>query len=348
MSDFLLFAVILSILIIGHEAGHFLLAKLFKIKVFEFGLGYPPRLFTLFKIHETEFTLNWIPFGGFVRIAGEDDPEVDDGLSSASKAVRSLILLAGPMANVLLAVLAFTLAFRFAAPDVEKVMIADIAAGSPAESAGIRPDDLVVAINDTTIDNALTMQETILNNLGQPVKIELSRSGQIVEVSLVPRPYPPEGEGAIGVVLSNPLRESTWGEALGSGVSAVWFQVDQMVHLPGMLIRGEVSSEEARVTGLKGMYDMVVWAGEIDQSNQRPFLTLSLVGVISIGFSIANLLPFPALDGGRLFFIFIELIIGKRVPGKFEGMAHAIGFFILMALLVYVNLQDIINPISLP
>ncbi len=132
-----------------------------------------------------------------------------------------------------------------------------------------------------------------------------------------------EGEGAIGVILSNPLRESTWIEALGSGINAVWLQVDQMVHLPGMLFRGEVSSEEARITGLKGMYDMVVWAGEIDDSNQRPFLTLSLVGVISIGFSIANLLPFPALDGGRLFFIFIELIIGKRVPAKFEGMAHA-------------------------
>ncbi|MBN1267770.1 MAG: site-2 protease family protein [Anaerolineales bacterium] len=348
MSDILVFALILSVLIIGHEAGHFFAAKFFKIQVTEFGLGYPPRLLTLFKYHETSFTLNWIPFGGFVRIAGEDDPSVEDGLSNSSKIARSMILLAGPLANVILAILAFTLAFRFAAPDAGKVLITEIAPGSPAESAGIMVDDMVSYVNDTQIDGILTMQQTISNSLEKSTSIGVIREGELIEITLVPRSNPPEGEGAIGVILGNPLRESTWPEAFVSGLDATWFQVDQLIHLPGMLFRGEVSSEEARITGLKGMYDMVVWAGEIDQENQRPFLTLTLIGVISIGFSIANLLPFPALDGGRLFFVFIEMILGKRIPAEFEGMAHAVGFIILMGLLVYVNLQDIINPIALP
>lgn len=348
MPDLLLFAIILSVLIIGHEAGHFLTAKAFGINVHEFGLGYPPRLLRLFTFRGTDFTLNWIPFGGFVRIAGEDDPSVEGGLSKASKIVRSLILLAGPAANVLLAILAFTIAFRFAAPDVEKVIITGIAPGSPAEAAGIRENDMVLRVNDTPIDGFLVMQETVAASVGEPTSLVLLRDGEEVTVELVPRENPPEGEGSIGVILGNPLSESTWGEAAVSGINATWFQIDQMFHLPGMLIRGEVSGEEARVTGLKGMYDMVVWAGEIDQENQRPFLTLSLIGVISIGFAIANLLPFPALDGGRLFFILIEVIIRRRIPAEFEGMAHAIGFFILMVLLIYVNLQDILNPISLP
>ena len=348
MPDLLVFAVILSVLIIGHEAGHFLAAKFFKIKVMEFGLGYPPRLLTLFNFRETAFTLNWIPFGGFVRISGEDDPTVEGGLSNASKLVRSVILVAGPAANILLAILAFTLAFRFAAPDIEKVLITEVAPGSPAEAAGIMENDLITYVNDTEITGILTMQQSISSTLDENTTIEVVRNGETIEFTLVPRSNPPEGEGAIGVVLGNPLSESTWPDAFVSGLDATWFQVDQLIHLPGMLLRGEVSSEEARITGLKGMYDMVVWAGEIDQENQRPFLTLTLIGVISIGFAIANLLPFPALDGGRLFFIVIELFIGKRIPAEFEGMAHAVGFIILMGLLVYVNLQDIINPIALP
>jgi len=346
--DILTFAIILSVLIIGHEIGHFLSARIFHIKVTEFGLGYPPRLARLFRMGETEVTLNWIPFGGFVKIAGEDDDSVTDGLSNAGKLVRSLILLAGPAANILLAILAFTLAFRFAAPDIEKVIISAVAPGSPAEQAGIVVNDLVVGVNDTEINGIFTMQEAIGASLDTNTTILVVRGGETRQISLVPRSNPPEGEGAIGVILGNPLRESTWPEAVISGLDATWFQVDQLIHLPGMLFRGEVSSEEARLTGLKGMYDMVVWAGEIDQENQRPFLTLTLVGVISVGFAVANLLPFPALDGGRLFFVVIEFILRRKIPSEFEGMAHAVGFIILMGLLVYVNLQDIINPITLP
>jgi regulator of sigma E protease len=125
-------------------------------------------------------------------------------------------------------------------------------------------------------------------------------------------------------------------------------QFNQILHLPGRLLAGEVSPSEARVSGLKGIYDMISWAASVDRSAERPFVTLHMVGIISIGLALANLLPFPALDGGRLLFILIEALLGRRVDPRYESLAHAIGFIILIALMVYINLQDFINPISLP
>jgi regulator of sigma E protease len=125
-------------------------------------------------------------------------------------------------------------------------------------------------------------------------------------------------------------------------------QVIGLLQLPGRLIAGEASEEEARISGLKGIHDMLAWASSVDRSSDRPFITLNIVGVISLGLALANLLPIPALDGGRLMFVFFEAIIGRRVSPQFEGLAHAIGFAFLLILMVYFNLQDFINPINLP
>ena len=125
-------------------------------------------------------------------------------------------------------------------------------------------------------------------------------------------------------------------------------QVIGILQLPGRLISGEASQEEARISGLKGIHDMLAWASAVDRSSERPFITMNIIGVISLGLALANLLPIPALDGGRLMFVFIEAVIGRRISPKFEGLAHAIGFAFLLLLMVYFNLQDFINPISLP
>ena len=348
MSSFILFVLILSVLIVGHEIGHFVVSKSFGIHVEEFGLGYPPRLKKLFTWRGTDFSLNWIPFGGFVRIAGEDDADVKSGFSNASKFQRASILFAGPLANVILAIAAFTIAFKIAAPDINLASIAAVAVGSPAHEAGIEQNDIVISVNDNAVSGILSVQEAISQNLGEETLIQLEREGNSFIVNLVPRANPPVGEGAIGVLLGNPQLEINWFEATQMGFASLRFQVNQILHLPGQLLRGEVSSEEARLTGFKGMYDMVVWAGEIDQTSDRPFLTLNLIGMISTGFALANLLPIPALDGGRLMFILLEIILRKRVPAELEGAAHAIGFLIMIGLLIYVNLQDFINPIILP
>ncbi|MFV1857750.1 MAG: RIP metalloprotease [Anaerolineales bacterium] len=348
MIDFVLFALVLGALIIGHEFGHFIAARLTKVRVKEFGLGFPPRLVTLFEAGGTRFTLNLVPLGGFVRPAGEDDPSVEGGLAGANKRTRAAVLVAGPLANVLLAIVAFTAAYKFAAPDPEKVLITSVEPGSPAASAGAMANDIILAVDQIEINDFLTLQDAINDRLGESMTLFVQRGEEVVSLPMAPRLDPPDGQGPVGVTLGNPTRAVGWLEAIGLGVNSARFQFAEMVYLPSRLIRGELEPEEARISGLKGMYDMMVWAGQIDRSSQRPFLTLNLIGVISAGLALANLLPIPALDGGRLMFVAFEAIFGKRVPPQHEGLAHTVGFMVLLGLIIYVNLQDFINPIILP
>ena len=348
MTDFFVFALVLGGLIVGHELGHFIAARLTKVRVKEFGLGFPPRLVTLFEAGGTRFTLNLVPLGGFVRPAGEDDPSVEGGLAAANKRTRAAVLIAGPLANVLLAIVAFTAAYKFAAPDPERVLITSVEPGSPAASAGAMPNDIILAVDQVDINDFLTLQDAINDRLGESMTLLVQRGEEVVSLSMSPRLDPPEGQGPVGVTLGNPTRAVGWPEAIGLGVNSARFQFAEMVRLPSRLIRGELEPEQARISGLKGMYDMMVWAGQIDRSAQRPFLTLNLIGVISAGLALANLLPIPALDGGRLMFVGFEAIVGKRVPPQHEGLAHTVGFMVLLALIIYVNLQDFINPIILP
>jgi regulator of sigma E protease len=348
MNDLLVFAAILGFLILGHEFGHFVAARARGVQVTEFGFGFPPRLLTLFRFKGTRFTVNAIPLGGFVRPAGEDDPSVPGGLAGASKLTRSIVLLAGPTANILLGILAFTAAFKFAAPDPARVLVTDVAAASPAETAGLRSGDLILAIDDLPVESFEVLRQATAEHLDVPVVLTVLRAGEQLELTITPRSVHPEDEGPMGITIGHPTRQASWSEAAVYGLDSVVLQVENLALLPSRLARGEVAPEEARVSGLKGMYDMFAWAGEIDRDAQRPFLTLNLMGIISIGLALANLLPFPALDGGRLAFIAIEAVSGRRVSPRYEGLAHAVGFVLLLILMAYVNLQDFTNPISLP
>lgn len=348
MTDFLLFVVVLGTLILGHELGHFLVAKWRGVKIEEFGIGFPPRLATLFTLDGTEYTLNWIPFGGFVRPAGENDPDVPDGLAASSKLTRTLVLIAGPAANILLAFAAFIFAFKFAAPDVDRVLVTDTVPGSPAQTAGILPGDIVESAAGVEIDSFQSLQSAIRDHLGEPLDMVLLRDGEQISVRLVPRVDFPEGQGPIGATLGYPPDQLGWLESAKLSIDSIRSQVVAIMQLPGRIISGAATEQETRVAGLKGIHDMIAWASDIDQSAQRPFFTLNIVGVISVGLALANLLPIPALDGGRLLFVFIELVIGRRISPRIEGYAHALGFLLLLALMVYFNLQDFVNPIELP
>lgn len=348
MSDLLLFVGVLGILLLGHEFGHYLVARWRGIKVEEFGLGYPPRLATLFTAGETRYTLNWIPFGGFVRLAGEDDPDIPNGLSSASKLSRTLVLIAGPAANVAIAFFVLIFAFKFAAPDFERVRIGQITPGTPGDAAGLEIGDIVKSIEGIPIASFEDMQLATRDHLGKPMTILVSRGDEVLKITLTPRIEFPEGQGPIGVTLSYPVSQMSWSEAARFSVDSIGSQVLSIVRLPGRLLSGNAAPEETRVSGLKGIHDMLAWASSVDRSSERPFITLNLIGVISVGLAIANLLPFPALDGGRLLFVFIELLIGRKISPRLEGYAHAVGFALLIILMVYFNLQDFINPIQLP
>lgn len=341
----------LAALIIIHELGHFLAARLFNIKVEEFGLGFPPRLATLFEAGGTKYTLNWIPLGGFVRPKGENDPGVEGGLAAASPWVRLAVLAAGPLANLLVGVLLYTMIFsRIGAPIADQVQVIEVAPNSPAQAAGLRSGDLIVEVNDQVINGTEDLQTSIQSNLDQPTEITYERSGQVNTVTLVPRENPPEGQGAIGIVMSNPTRPISLVEALPRGIVGVVQHTRQILSFPVQMIQGQVSPEEGRFVGFKGMFDIYQ---EVRQSEPGPVIpagvrVLGFFATITISLGILNLLPIPALDGGRILFVLPEIIIGRRIPPEYENVINLVSFALLLVLLLYINLQDFVNPIELP
>lgn len=329
----------LAVLIFVHELGHFLAARLFKVNVEEFGIGFPPRLVKLFEHQGTEYTLNWIPLGGFVRLSGENDPEIPGGFGSASPFARLAILFAGPLTNILVGLALGTALFvSRGEPILDQVIVYQVAPGSPAEQAGLQANDKFISIEGQAIDSVQKLQTLIAEHLDQESELIIKRGEEMLTLSLTPRSNPPAGEGAIGVILDNPTRPISITKAVNQSVIASYEYVRNLVVLPVRMAQGEISPEEGRLVGYKGMYD-------IYREVQNP---LWFFTIISVSLGIMNLLPIPALDGGRITLILPEILFRRRVPARFENALHLIGFAVLILLLIYVNLQDFINPIVLP
>lgn len=337
--DLITFIMGIAVLIFIHELGHFAAARLLKVEVEEFGIGFPPRLVKLFEHNGTIYSLNAIPLGGFVRPKGENDPNVPGGLAAASPWVRLGVLIAGPLMNLIAGVVLGIMLFYSLGDRVpDKVLIAAIAPGSPAESAGIQVGDQIAAVNDEPINSIAEMQELIAANLGQNVSITVLRGEQSVTLSLVPRANPPPNEGPLGVGLDNPTRPIGFATAINRGTTAAFENARGILLLPVRMIRGEAQPQEGRLVGYKGMFD-------IYQRIQSP---LWFFMAISISLGIMNLLPIPALDGGRILLTLPEILIRKRVPTQYENVIHLVGFAMLILLLIYINVQDFVNPIQLP
>lgn len=329
----------IAILIVLHELGHFFAARSLKVEVEEFGVGFPPRALRLFRAWGTDFTLNWIPLGGFVRPKGENDPTVSGGLAAASPWVRLTVLLAGPFTNLAVGlILGALLFYNLGQPITDRVLIDLVAESSPAQEAGIQPGDIILKVNDTEINSQETLQQMVGANLGKVVTLVLLRGDEQVIVSLTPRVDPPEGQGAIGIRMTNPRQPISFGEAFTQGASATYENIRGILVLPYRLIQGQASPEEGRLVGYKGMFEIY----------QQIFNPLWFFMAISISLGVINLLPFPALDGGRILLILPEILFRKRIPPRYENVIHMIGFAFLLILLIYINVQDFINPIQLP
>lgn len=341
----------LAALIIIHELGHFAAARLFKIPVEEFGLGFPPRVATLFTAGGTKFTLNLLPIGGFVRPRGENDPSIPDGLAAANPWKRLGVLIAGPMANLLVGVVLYAMIInRIGAPIPDQIQVMEVVPNSPAAQAGLLADDLIIGVNETEIDSFQAIQAAIYANLGEATQITYSRDGQVNTITLVPRTDPPEGEGAIGIVMSNPTEPVSVIAALPAGVGAVYEHSEVLLTFPVKIIRGQMDPSEGRLLGFKGMFDVYQAVQEIEVTQNIPpgVNVLGFFATLTISFGILNLLPIPALDGGRIMFTLPEIILGRRVPPKYENAIHMVSLALLLMILLFVNLQDFLNPISLP
>ena len=330
---------VLIILILAHELGHYFFAKLFKVRVEEFGVFLPPRLLS-FKKGETTYSLNAIPFGGFNKLAGEDDPKVSGSLAGKSVPVRFVVLSAGSIMNLILPF--FLLALSFMIPHAEAtdtVVVSQVAANSPAATAGLEVNDIIVAVNGTEIHSVGTYSQISKENYGVPITITLKKTnGLSRDVSLIPRANPPAGEGATGVALGYATITKyypIW-EAVPKGVVRYW---DFLVLYKNGIVETVKGTIPFEVSGPVGIAQAT---GEVARMGWTPLLQFA--ALISINLGVVNLLPLPALDGGRNIFVLIEwLRRGKRVSTKVQQIVHGVGFMLLLSLIVLVSFKDILR-----
>jgi regulator of sigma E protease len=363
----LIFVAVFAGVVFIHEFGHFIVSRLLKVEVEEFGFGLPPRMLTLFHWKGTRFTLNWLPIGGFVRPKGENDPNIPGGLAAASPWTRLAVLLAGPSMNLLLGIVVFSLLFfQIGVPDYTKVQIQTVMDASPAAQAGIQPDDIITSAGGVTITDSTQLHDVIYGNLDKPIQLVLLRGGQTVTVTAVPSSKRPKADGALGIGMGPALvRSGSAIESLRYGSLAVFEQARMLVLLPAQLLRGQVSAQDSRFVGLKGIYDLFGQAVSRDVQSREPvaptpaspgatqtptYFTLQLIGILTISLGVLNLFPFPALDGGRILFVLPELLLRRRIPPEWENGINAVGMALLLAFMVYVNVMDFVNPaiITLP
>ncbi len=341
----LIFALVLGGLIFFHELGHFLAALRLGIKVKEFGIGFPPRLLTLWRWRGTDFTLNSIPFGGFVRPLGEDDPSIEDGLAAATPWRRVAVLVAGSGTNVLLSLLVLTIGFSTGWPD--SVAILAVAADSPAEGIGLRVGDIVISANGEDIHLPPQLARITYDSLGEPVLLEIKRQGATQTVSVVPRTEWPESQGPIGVALSWEITTYPIPRAAVRALQETAYQVREIILLPARLITGQIQPTEVRLVspvGLKAINDEAV---DIAIRLGQLFPVLQLLAFVSLALAVNNLLPLPALDGGRILFVLLEIVRGKRIAPEKEGIVHFVGMAMLLGLMTMLVIQDIMDPVVL-
>jgi regulator of sigma E protease len=342
------FALILTPIIFIHELGHFISARLFDIRVEEFGLGFPPRAVKLFERNGTIYSLNWIPLGGFVRPAGEDDPSVPDGLAASSKTARFFTLAAGAIANFVLAFVVFWFAFVIGP---SAVVVAGVDPGTPAMEAGLQEGDVIYAVDGEIVENSAILVDAVSGSAGQEIELTVLRNGEEMTVTMVPRSpgeYDPETEGPIGISLgyesSTRLARSPW-EAAKASVQSIGEIISLTVRAPIMLLEGDITPEQARPVGPVGISQIAGRTAQYTASTGDWFQLLRITAFISVALGFTNLLPIPALDGGRLLFVLIEAVRGRRIEPEREGMVHLVGMLFLLGLMFLLIIQDIANPI---
>ena len=336
----LLFVGILIGLVMAHEGGHFVMAKLFGVQVLEFGIGFPPRIWGK-RIGETEYTVNWLPLGGFVRLLGEEDPDHPRSLATQTRWKRFLILFAGAGVNLALPVLLFAIAFTIPHEEsIGRAVIASVIPDAPADLAGLQQGDVIYSIGGRDAKNVETASRLVRLNLGREIDIRVKRGEEFLTIPVDARWTPPAGQGPTGItIFSQYLFTETvslppW-ESIPRGVRAT---LDTLI-----LARNEIVGWIKGGTGpqLAGPVGIAQVTGEVARSGGVPPL-FQLAALLSINLGVINLLPLPMLDGGRILFLLIEVARrGKRIAPEKEAMVHLVGFVLFVALAIVITFADI-------
>ncbi len=455
------FVIVLVPVVIIHELGHFIAGRSVGVTILEFGIGFPPRIGKLFTVWGTEFTLNWLPFGGFVRPLGEDivsqkDSEYENmdrreaeerglenikSVGEAKPLQRIWFLSAGAIFNLITAFFVFIVLglvgipgerlqvihiesgsalanaglqnndviasvngenfliaenfFEIASqtntppqltilrgeqgqeitatlsdtpafsPQVDDffVYIVGVADNAPADRAGMQPGDLVRRFNDEPVRSVVHLVELTNQHLGETITLGIQRGDETLTIDITPRQNPPEGEGSMGIMIDTAFHNTEAGLSyrplpdqtivplsLSESIqySAARFQgiINAIVSIPAQLSSGQITAAEARPVSIVGISQVGGFFLQESIAQDRPIELLNYVAIISIALGLTNLLPLPALDGGRILFVIIEMVRGKPIPPEREGFVHLLGLAFLLSLTVVFVINDIINPVT--
>jgi regulator of sigma E protease len=359
MITVLLVIAILVILIVAHELGHFVAAKVLRVKVEEFGVGYPPRAFTLGKIGDTEYTLNWLPFGGFVRLFG-DEGKAEHGTGSLMDSPRwkqAIILVAGVLMNAVAAWALFAIALHLGVPEPvnavppgqkAELIVADVVPGSPAYAAGMIPGDQIIGVVDPKGGEAVTginpdsVVAFIRDHPGRPVEITYKEGGTQKKATMIPAQgvlSKQAGQPALGIALVLVANQSeSWRLAAKDALKETYRAFGVVFGDLGSLFSG-FARGAPNLSGVVGPVGIVGYVGEAAQNGMGAVLMLA--ALISVNLAIINLIPVPALDGGRLLILILEAALRRNAPRLAVQILNALGVALIILLMVTVTYHDI-------
>ncbi len=366
----IIFILVLSLLVFVHELGHFCVARWFGVKSDEFGFGFPPRIFGVYKSKEdgwkkvkgnkevkdaadTIYSLNWIPLGGFVKIKGEDGEGVQEEDSFASKKIwqRAAILLAGVTMNIILAGVLIIFGFMLGLPQViedvgpkaivsdQKIQIVNINSGSPADTAGLKIGDVIVSIDEQAFVKGGELQKYVVSHENEIMNYIIKRGDKELALDIESSYEHSNETKGIGISITDtgivryPFFTAIW-EGTKATAYLFWAIVTAFyMLLKGLIIGQGIGAEVAGPVGIAALTGQVARMGFV--------YLLQFTAMLSINLAIINVFPFPALDGGRLLFLFIEKIKGSPVKQEIEAVVHNVGFILLMLLVLVVTFKDI-------
>jgi regulator of sigma E protease len=354
-----LFFVILGALVVIHEIGHFVTARLANVRVLEFGVGFPPRAKVLRSKGETLYTLNWLPIGGFVKLEGEDGDHADDPRSFATQPwiTKMVILVAGVAMNVLLSFAIFAGITALASPFMG-VRFYDIQPGSPAEQGGLRPGDAIVAIDGERYQfmTGPTVIDGLRERAGQTVTLTVDDEAgarRDVQVTLRDQAAIEAGQGALGISQETRPWEAYFdgtsttndpGTAIATGVEQTGRALNLILGGLGALV-SSVAADPTAPPPVAGPVGIATQIGDVFW-NQGIVLTLYVAAILSANLALVNILPFPPLDGGRMLIITLKSIFGHRISLRAEQLTYVVGFVFLFAFIIWVTGFDILRGLT--
>jgi regulator of sigma E protease len=347
-----LFFLILGLLVLIHELGHFVVARLARVRVLEFGIGFPPRAKVIRSSGETLYTLNWLPIGGFVKLEGEDGDAKGDprSFSAQSLPVRLLILVAGVVMNLVLAIAIFAGITWLASPFVG-VQFGNVQADSPAAAAGLKGGDAIVAVDGQRYQFLVgpSVLQALRDRAGQQVTLTVDTPGTTrrdVQVELRDTSEIDETHGALGI--SNLEGYFDGATTTNDLPTAVRVGVDETVRWTGLIVGGlgdlvgKVAEDPTAPPPVAGPIGIASQIGDVF-FNAGPIMTLFVAGILSANLAVVNILPFPPLDGGRMLMITLKRIFGARISMRAEQLTYLVGFAFLFAFIIWVSGFDLVR-----